>query len=506
MEIIKKLLNGNIKLPSPPAIAIKILQTVKDDRQSFRELGNIISSDPALTAKILSFANSSFFGMPYKIDSLEKAVGIIGTEALKNIALSFVIVRNFKGEKGNGFDYDLFWKRAITAAVSAELISKRINRRRDDIFVTALLMDIGIMVMHLCRPLDYQRVFDEKRAKGLTVVEAEQMVFGFDHQVIGSELLKGWKLPADIYLPIASHHNLIKRNLDSADTIPTESILYLADLSSSVYHSTKSVKKLSTLRKYLQELIGLSDEEIDDFVDEVGEKTIEVLSAFDIDPGDMKPYSELLQEANEELEKLNLSYEQLVMELKQAKEKAEKLAKELLEANKKLRDLAFKDGLTGLYNHRFFQELMDKEVSRAKRYKRPLSLIMLDIDHFKKINDTYGHPQGDIVLKTISRIIKDSIRASDIAARYGGEEFAIVLPETDRNGAESVSERLRRKIASEKINLNGNVVFVTVSLGVAVVERFNDRIDKNKIIEVADSALYRSKNTGRNRVTVVNVR
>ena len=121
--------------------------------------------------------------------------------------------------------------------------------------------------------------------------------------------------------------------------------------------------------------------------------------------------------------------------LKNSKEKTENFAQELKKANEPPNDMAFKDGLTNLYNHRYFQDIMDRELSRAIRYKKPLSLIILDLDHLKKINDKHGHPVGDIVLEEVSKAIKNTIRDCDVAARYSGEKFAIVLPETDLKGS-----------------------------------------------------------------------
>ena len=495
-------LKEEIRIPSPPSIAVRILDAVKIDGTSFDELANIISSDPALAAKILMVANSSFYKMPRKIDSISKALAILGTNTLKNIALSFVIAKELRGTSEGRFDFDFFWKRALTAAVSADILLPFISAKNEDLFVTALLQDIGIVIMYLCRADDYLKVLDEKRASSLAIEEAEKKVFGFDHQELGSEVIKSWGIPDTIYGPIRYHHryNDVPENLQVASNI-----LLLSDKISSIYHGSRSAEKFQEIKNIICGDYGVGEDDLESTIDSVANKSVEMLSFFEIDPGNMKPFSQILQEANQELGKLNLSYEQLTVELKQAKEKAENFAQELKNANERLRDLAFKDGLTDLYNHRYFQDSLDHELSRAQRYKKPFSLIMLDIDKFKKINDKYGHPVGDIVLKDVSKTIKNTLRDCDIAARYGGEEFAIVLPETELKGAAMVAERLRKAVELLKITANDFCIETTISVGVTSYLVSPGKKEKSEIISEADNALYYSKNNGRNKTSVYKV-
>jgi diguanylate cyclase (GGDEF)-like protein len=501
MTIIHDFLKDDIRIPSPPSIAVRILDAVKKNETSFNEIANIISTDPALVAKILMVANSSFYNIPRKIDSIPKALGILGTNTLKNIALSFIITKDLRGQAEGRFDFDFFWKRALTAAVSADILSPIISDKNADTFVTALLQDIGIVVMYLSRPEDYLRVFDEKRASSVAIEVAERKIFGFDHQELGSELLKNWGIPDTVYGPICYHHRYkgIPQNLKIASHL-----LLLSDKMSSVYHGTRSAEKIQDIKSIICGDYGAVEEDLETAIDSVANKTVEFLSFFEIDAGNLKPFSEILQEANEELGKLNLSYEQLTVDLKQAKEKAENFAQELQKANEQLREMAFKDGLTGLYNHRYFQDLMDHELSRAKRYKKPFSLIMLDLDHFKKINDQYGHPVGDVVLKEVSTAIQNSIRDCDFAARYGGEEFAVVLPETELKGGAMAAERMRKAVEDLKIAAKGIDIDVTISIGVTCYHTLTDNKDKSEIISEADKALYRSKSKGRNKTSVYN--
>uniref|UniRef100_A0A7C4Y517 GGDEF domain-containing protein n=1 Tax=candidate division WOR-3 bacterium TaxID=2052148 RepID=A0A7C4Y517_UNCW3 len=160
---------------------------------------------------------------------------------------------------------------------------------------------------------------------------------------------------------------------------------------------------------------------------------------------------------------------------------------------------ASRDGLTGLYNHRFFQEFLQKQIEKSKRDKKVFSLLFIDIDNFKKFNDRYGHLAGDYVLKEIANVINGSIRSSDIAARYGGEEIAVILPETDDENALRTAEKIRRNIESHSIILNeqNEAINITVSIGTS---SYKEGFTKEDLISLADKALYQAKSEGKNRV------
>lgn len=157
-----------------------------------------------------------------------------------------------------------------------------------------------------------------------------------------------------------------------------------------------------------------------------------------------------------------------------------------------------RDGLTGLYNRSYFDEYFSNELYRTKRYGKPLSLLILDIDFFKKVNDEYGHPAGDEVLRVVSRNLLKTLRASDILCRYGGEEFALIFPEMNVKAGMHVAERLRGIIEKDVINFEDQQIKVTISMGIS---EYRDGVTPGQIIQEADTALYSSKENGRNRVT-----
>jgi two-component system cell cycle response regulator len=174
--------------------------------------------------------------------------------------------------------------------------------------------------------------------------------------------------------------------------------------------------------------------------------------------------------------------------------------KQLEEAKERLRELAVTDGLTGLYNYRYFKEFLSQELRRAERHNSNVSVAMIDIDYFKNYNDTYGHLAGDEVLRILARLMRDNIRSIDLAARYGGEEFALVLPETGKAAARFVAKKIKDfveeyKFRNEETQPNGKL---TVSMGVATYP--GDGKTMEDLINRADQWLYQAKAGGRNRV------
>ncbi len=176
-----------------------------------------------------------------------------------------------------------------------------------------------------------------------------------------------------------------------------------------------------------------------------------------------------------------------------------KLEEQLMQAREQMEILAMRDGLTGLLNRRAIEEYAESEFNISERKRHPLSIIMLDIDHFKKVNDRFGHKAGDYALQQMAQILKEDLRSYDRVGRWGGEEFMLILPDTDLDDAAIVAERIRVKISDRKITLESGETFsIHISLGVACVS--NHVSSLSKLIDSADHAMYQAKQAGRDRV------
>ena len=189
------------------------------------------------------------------------------------------------------------------------------------------------------------------------------------------------------------------------------------------------------------------------------------------------------------------------LRLKLLQDELETKNRELEHKNAELAALAITDPLTQLHNRRYFMTRSEEELRRSQRYGGPLTILLLDVDHFKKVNDTHGHQVGDEVLVAVAQRLRASLRSTDVLARYGGEEFVVCLPETPVDGARAIAERLRASVEAEIVPAMGRAV--TVSIGVAMLRP--DTQSVGSLLENADAALYRAKRAGRNRVELATI-
>ena len=211
-------------------------------------------------------------------------------------------------------------------------------------------------------------------------------------------------------------------------------------------------------------------------------------------------YEEAINKGASDFVSKPIRFEELLLRLRRVL-RERNITKERALMLKRLQDLAITDGLTKLYNSRYFYKQLDSEVNRSKRYNHPLSLLFMDIDHFKHYNDNYGHLEGDKVLAGVGKVIKSCLRKMDTAYRYGGEEFTVILPETSRGEVMTVAKRIKDVMENKKFSpQSGKSVSITISIGATEYCR-DERI--SAFVQRADKAMYLSKQRGRNQISTL---
>lgn len=486
---IETLLQKFDRLPSMPGVAIKLIEAIQRPDPDMREIARLISSDASLSAKVLKIINSPFYGLADKITGIDQAVKLLGLNTVKNLSLSLILRTSFLKKGPGSINLASFWKDSLVGAIAAKLLAGRIKiKNAEDAFFLGLLKNIGSLTLAYLLPDQYSVVLSEIKTKKISSQDAENQVFGFNHTDVGALLIKSWGLPEAFYIPIQYHHKVESLPEScSSDIRVRTAILHL----SSLYIELLNCENMTELLGYITHFIKVYG--FQDALDaaEIGKdlirKSKDISPIFDLQFSDKNELERLLESAKQEL--LNMSM-QMVSDMIGIKSELESL-----------RQQANKDAMTQLPNYKAFGEILNQEISRAVRYKNQLSLVLADIDFFKRINDGFGHPAGDQVLKVVSQNLKTELRDSDFIARYGGEEFAIILPETKLEDALHVAERLREKVKSLEIYYEGQSLRVTMSFGVASFQQM-PKVSLEHFVKLADDALYISKKQGRNRCSI----
>jgi two-component system, cell cycle response regulator len=473
-------------LPSLPSIAMQVLDLAQKADVDIAEIARIISKDPALSGKILRTVNSSFYGRSQHVSTISHALVILGLQSVKTLVLGFSLVTNLTKNKAKGFKHITYWRRSVYSATAARAIAAKVNIvQQEEAFLSALLQDIGMLVLDQVVGDQYGEINNNVKAH-VDLAAAEEQVLGMTHAEVAGVIAEQWKLPPLLSTPIAQHHT--PQNVKDPALKKIAEVVELSGRCADVFVDAEAAPAIAAVRASCRERYKLSEADTDALLDDIGKKTKEVASLFEINIGSAVEYEAVLKKANEALVEITLQSQMQATNLQQQ--------------NQELKIAAVTDGLTGLANRKRFDDFLNEQFATANKMQKTLSLLMIDIDKFKSVNDKFGHPAGDAVIRAIGKLLKTAARKQDLASRYGGEEMALILPGTNRAVASAIAETIRKAIAAKPVQHEAMAIPVTASIGVACFEPGTPIMQAAHLIKAADLALYNAKHSGRNCVKV----
>jgi diguanylate cyclase (GGDEF)-like protein len=470
------------RLPTAPGVALRIINLCRRDDTQIYEIAEIIMLDAALTARLLRYANSSAVGVGRKVTSVRDAVLLMGLRSTELLALGFSLLSPDFRPSCPEFELNRFWAESfLTATVARKIAGTFQGVDREEAFVAGLLSRIGQLALACTSPKQYSEVL-RAAEENVSITEAEVQQFGVDHFEFGTKLLADWRFPSTLVEALREQSQLPT----STETPPSlGTIAHTArQLVPALLADPRQSEQPNTAWMAVRDLLDSDEEGLQNLVGNIVQEYREVADVFELSLDDHPALVNLLSEAREEAIRIGIA-----AHLEQSR---------LYESHSVLLQQASTDPLTGVANRAKLEEELKRVLAEAARGQADFGLILFDLDHFKKVNDTYGHPAGDFVLKEIARIVREMLREVDLLARYGGEEFAVVLPGTDANGACLVTERIRDTIEKTRLNFEGTQLSIRVSLGLVLSTDYAKIPTQDQLISDADAQLYLSKNAGRN--------
>lgn len=483
------------KLPSLPTVAMEILRVSKDPNVEVEEVAATISQDPALAMKVMRFANTPRYRRGSEISSLTVATNVLGMRTLNLLALSFSLTSSLpKSGEIAGFDFQHYWIRSVTTAIVARDLDRFVRTPfREEAFLCGLLARLGQLVMATTISDAYASVCEQSMSS-LPSAKEEKSALGYDFHKVGEGLMRSWGMPDLICDTIGRWGNPDEFGDISDRKGVVSRFVYVADAISDLMCNKADANRLDIVHNRIMDQIGISSDEGEEFIVSLEEQVAAMAEILDLKPGTSMDYVALLQEARDQTLHISLESMHDLQETRSLTERLESRNREL--------DLAAKtDKLTQLPNRSYFDERLAEVINArlAGDAESNLGVLMMDVDHFKKFNDTYGHLAGDAVLQAVGRRLLGGMRDTDFVARYGGEEFVAILPNTNLVDIEAVAERMRKSIESEVVSIDGHDLQVTMSFGGACLSNVTSRGDGKVLLEMADKCLYEAKQAGRNQ-------
>jgi diguanylate cyclase (GGDEF)-like protein len=455
--------------------------------------------DSALSASILRIANSTAYSRGRKFDSVLQAVSVIGAKATAAIALGFSLKQSIPSwSHPSGLSDVVLWRHSVATAVAGRTLARLVAYSEDQkAFLCGLLSRIGQLVLYTAAPEEYGKVLDQSPSLFPTS-DCEREHCGISQHDVGYTLLEKWQLPAEICEVVRDWGGL----LDSTQIIQTsprdenmtlQAIVAVSDSVAELLSNEDKGVGLERTHTLAKELLQISEGEIERMFTSSEKELRETLAIFGDPHGAKIDCESILEEARQRLVLMSIG---LATDLADANQNASNLE----EANRNLQETADTDPLTGLPNRAALaKEAESVWATGGSCRTRHFAVLMVDVDHFKSFNDTYGHQVGDEVLIAVGNVLFDTARGTDFVARYGGEEFTVILTNAKSENVAAIAERFRAAVESMVVDVDGSEsLCVTASFGVACSDALPNAKSFDDILEAADQALYEAKHAGRN--------
>ena len=479
-------LKASRRLPSPAGVAIRVLELCRSEDSESQEIAEVIMSDPALSGRLLKYANSAAVGIGRDVNSVRDAVLIMGLRAVKLTALGFSLSVPENKPDCPGFDFKRFWIESfLAAAIARRLAADHFIVDREEAFTAALLAGMGRLALAYGLPEKYNQVL-RATARGESLVETEHKLLGVDHAQFGAAMLADWQLPRLLVQAVEHQHQPQDAPWESG---PLQRAVHVAvrlvPLFVPAGQPAADAKEIATARDLVENTLKLDEEQWKHVADDILASFHEVADIFEISSGSELFVLGLYEKAQEEATSVGM-----VAHLEQIR---------TLAANEELLHRATTDALTGIANRAKFDEKLDEAIKGLRRGHGDFVVLLIDIDEFKQINDTYGHHAGDLVLKRVAAAIENVLREVDLAVRHGGDEFAVLAVRTGPKGAGRIAARVCKATEDLVIETSGRAARVTVSVGVAATADYEVPPTATELMAAADKQLYVAKKAGRNR-------
>jgi diguanylate cyclase (GGDEF)-like protein len=490
-------------LKEPSKTFAKILAATQSSSTSAQEIGKIVCSDAGLSTTVLRIANSRQQGMGREVLDADRATMLLGATVIRHVTLIHELVKCANTEALKDKEKLSFWEDCLRRASAANLLAHRYGAVHPDMaFAVGFSLEIGRLEL-LSEGFQTTQNFGNVRTlSGDERVKTEELHFGRTHYEAFIKATEEWSLPEVLLNALEKHHDDPQTIRDESAQPLTTFIARWADTAAEVFSAKNPEHAFSTALEILQTETGMSKEEVEHFFDQISLQTMAYANVLSLAVDTQPTLKKLLSDAQAIKSPESMSKDELLTYVEKLLVHQEELEEELQELRSNVLSMTQFDTLTGLPSRRHFMMNLRQEVVRARRYERPLALVILDIDEFTEFNAKNGQEAGDISLRNASRILERIMRDSDFLARSGGDEFVFLLPETDSTGGRIFAERVRACMEGLKVDIENKRLRVSACVcGISLNELPEHHNDHEALYATALRAVKKLRERGPNRVS-----